>query len=99
MALGHCSDILVQRGRFRQAADRQKGMAELFREDPNRLDQGLAAYDRAATWYQQEGATAYVSFLTTALRRRVSARPRSWPYSCRCIPAPSSCGRPWRRRV
>lgn len=50
----------MQRGRFRQAADRQKAMAELYREDPNRLDQGLAAYDRAATWYLQEGATAYV---------------------------------------
>jgi len=60
MAIGRCSDLLVQRGRFRQAADRQKSMAELYREDPNRLDQGLAAYDRAATWYLQEGATAYV---------------------------------------
>ncbi|WFD21084.1 vesicular-fusion protein S17 [Malassezia caprae] len=61
IAIGRCSDLLVQRGRFRQAADRQKAMAELYREDPNRLDQALAAYDRAATWYLQEGATATAS--------------------------------------
>ena len=61
MALGRCSDLLVERGRFRQAADRQKNMAELYREDPNHFDQGLEAYDRAANWYLQEGATATAS--------------------------------------
>lgn len=61
IALGRCSDLLVERGRFRQAADRQKNMAELYREDPSRLDQGLEAYERAAHWYIQEGATATAS--------------------------------------
>ena len=60
MAIDRCTQILVERGRFRQAADRKKNMGELYREDPNRLDLALASYDQAATWYLQEGATAYV---------------------------------------
>lgn len=61
MALDRCANLLVERGRFRQAADRKKNMAELYRDDPNRLDQGLAAYEQAATWYTQEGASATAS--------------------------------------
>ncbi|PKI84900.1 vesicular-fusion protein S17 [Malassezia vespertilionis] len=61
MALDRCAEILVQRGRFRQAADRKKNMAELYREDPSRFGQGLIAYEQAATWYMQEGANATAS--------------------------------------
>lgn len=57
-ALGRCSDILVERGRFRQAADRQKNLAEIYRDDPNTLDKAFQAYDQAAQWYTQEGASA-----------------------------------------
>ena len=61
MALDRCAELLVQRGRFRQAADRKKNMAELYREDPSHLADGLAAYEQAATWYTQEGASATAS--------------------------------------
>lgn len=61
MALDRAAGLLVERGRFRQAADRKKNMAELYREDPNRLDQGLLAYEQAASWYMQEGASATAS--------------------------------------
>ncbi|WFD32672.1 vesicular-fusion protein S17 [Malassezia sp. CBS 17886] len=61
MALDRCANMLVERGRFRQAADRKKNMAEIYRDDPERLDQGLLAFDQAATWYTQEGATATAS--------------------------------------
>ena len=61
MAMDRSARLLVERGRFRQAADRKKNMAELYREDPNRLDQGLVAYEQAATWYTQEGASATAS--------------------------------------
>lgn len=60
-AIGRCSDILVERGRFRQAADRQKNLAEVYRDDPNTLDRAFAAYDQAAAWYTQEGASATAS--------------------------------------
>lgn len=61
MAMDRAANLLVDRGRFRQAADRKKNMAELYREDPNRLEQGLLAYEQAATWYTQEGASATAS--------------------------------------
>ncbi|WFD00162.1 vesicular-fusion protein S17 [Malassezia yamatoensis] len=61
MAMDRSASLLVDRGRFRQAADRKKNMAELYKEDPNRLDQGLQAYEQAANWYMQEGASATAS--------------------------------------
>lgn len=61
IALGRCSDLLVDRGHFRQAADRQKGMAELYSEDPSHHEEALRAYESAASWYTQEGASATAS--------------------------------------
>ncbi|WFD34889.1 vesicular-fusion protein S17 [Malassezia cuniculi] len=61
IAVGRCSDILVERGRFRQAADRQKNLAEIYREDHNTLDKAFQAYEQASQWYTQEGASATAS--------------------------------------
>ena len=57
-ALVASRDILLAAGRFRQAADREKQVAELYKGDAGDAAKARDAYERAAGWYAQEGAAA-----------------------------------------
>lgn len=61
VALTRAREILIERGRFRQAADREKAVAELLKGDANDPERSLEAYEQAAAWYLQEGANATAS--------------------------------------
>lgn len=58
VALTECREILIGRGRFRQAADREKNIAELYKNDAGDPEKALASFEQAAGWYMQEGAQA-----------------------------------------
>lgn len=53
-------EILIEKGRFRQAADRQKDIARIFQQDSGDLQGALDAFLQAGEWYAQEDAHAYV---------------------------------------
>ncbi|PWN94252.1 TPR-like protein [Acaromyces ingoldii] len=61
VALTRCKTILVERGRFRQAADREKNIAELYKNEANDPRKALESYEQAGEWYLQEGAQATAS--------------------------------------
>lgn len=61
VALTRAREILIERGRFRQAADREKAVAELYKNDAADPEKALEAYEQAAAWYLQEGANATAS--------------------------------------
>ena len=52
---------LTQGGRFRQAADREKEIGQIYLQESNDLRRACESYERAGDWYAQEDATAYVS--------------------------------------
>ncbi|KAE8214927.1 hypothetical protein CF327_g1766 [Tilletia walkeri] len=60
-ALQRATQILVDKGRFRQAADREKAIAELYKADAQDPEKALESYERAGQWYMQENATATAS--------------------------------------
>ena len=66
-ALSHTVTFLTQSGRFRQAADREKEIAQLYIQEKQDLGRGCQSYERAGDWYAQEDATAYV-FIRVILR-------------------------------
>ncbi|KAI0307995.1 vesicular-fusion protein SEC17 [Multifurca ochricompacta] len=49
---------LTQAGRFRQAADREKEIAQIYLQDQNDLRRACESFERAGEWYAQEDATA-----------------------------------------
>jgi len=51
---------LTQAGRFRQAADREKEIAQIYLQDQNDLRRACESFERAGEWYAQEDAAAYV---------------------------------------
>jgi Soluble NSF attachment protein, SNAP len=51
---------LTQGGRFRQAADREKEIAQIYLQEQNDLRRACESFERAGEWYAQEDATAYV---------------------------------------
>ena len=53
---------LTQAGRFRQAADREKEIAQIYLQDQNDLRHACESFERAGEWYAQEDAIAYVVF-------------------------------------
>lgn len=57
-ALSHVVDLYVSIGRFRQAADRQKEMATVLKDDASDPSQAILAFERAAQWYADEEAIA-----------------------------------------
>lgn len=59
-ALTHTVTFLTQAGRFRQAADREKEIAQIYIQEKQDLAKGCESYERAGEWYAQEDATAYV---------------------------------------
>lgn len=61
VALTRAREILIERGRFRQAADREKAIAELYKSEVADPERALEAYEQAANWYLQENANATAS--------------------------------------
>jgi len=49
---------LTQAGRFRQAADREKEIAQIYLQDQNDLRRACESFERAGEWYAQEDAAA-----------------------------------------
>ncbi|KAI0322653.1 vesicular-fusion protein SEC17 [Amylostereum chailletii] len=49
---------LTQGGRFRQAADREKEIAQIYLQEQNDLRRACESYERAGEWYAQEDAVA-----------------------------------------
>jgi alpha-soluble NSF attachment protein len=57
-ALSHTIVHLTQAGRFRQAADREKEIAQILLQEQNDLRRACESFERAGDWYAQEDATA-----------------------------------------
>ena len=60
-AFSHAITNLTKAGRFRQAADREKEIAQIYLNELGDTQKACESYERAAEWYQQEDATAYVA--------------------------------------
>jgi len=61
MALEKHIAILLERGRFRQAANAKKEVAQIFQQDGSDLQEALNAYEKAGEWYDTESAPALAS--------------------------------------
>ena len=59
-ALSQTITHLTQAGRFRQAADREKEIGQIYLQDQHDLRRACESFQRAGDWYAQEDATAYV---------------------------------------
>lgn len=57
-ALQRTIDLLKQKGRLRQAADREKEVANIFVQEGGDLASALAAFEQAGELYSAEDATA-----------------------------------------
>ncbi|PFH54432.1 hypothetical protein AMATHDRAFT_134377 [Amanita thiersii Skay4041] len=49
---------LTQQGRFRQAADREKEIGQIYLQESNDIGKACESYERAGDWYAQEDANA-----------------------------------------
>ncbi|KAL0951252.1 hypothetical protein HGRIS_007970 [Hohenbuehelia grisea] len=49
---------LTQGGRFRQAADREKEIGQIYLQESNDIRKACESFERAGDWYAQEDATA-----------------------------------------
>ena len=68
-ALSQTITFLCKAGRFRQAADREKEIGQIYLQELNDLRKACESFERAAEWYSQEDATAYVqSFMSNSSR-------------------------------
>ena len=59
-ALTQTVTMLTKAGRFRQAADREKEIAQIYLQEMHDLRRACESFERAGEWYQQEDAGAYV---------------------------------------
>ncbi len=59
-ALSQTVTFLTKAGRFRQAADREKEIGQIYLQELNDLRKACESFERAAEWYSQEDATACV---------------------------------------
>jgi alpha-soluble NSF attachment protein len=59
-ALGLTISLLTKAGRFRQAADREKEIAQIYLQEKQDLGKACESFERAAEWYAQEDAMASV---------------------------------------
>ncbi|VDC01834.1 unnamed protein product [Peniophora sp. CBMAI 1063] len=57
-ALTQTITMLTQAGRFRQAADREKEIAQIYLQEMHDLRRACEAFERAGDWYAQEDAAA-----------------------------------------
>ena len=58
-ALSQTITHLTKAGRFRQAADREKEIGQIYLQELNDLRKACESFERAAEWYSQEDAHAY----------------------------------------
>lgn len=65
-ALTQTISALCKAGRFRQAADREKEIAQIYLKELNDLRKACESYERAGEWYEQEDSKAYVLCLNAA---------------------------------
>lgn len=56
----HTITHLTKAGRFRQAADREKEIGQIYLQELNDLRKACESFERAGEWYTQEDANAYV---------------------------------------
>ena len=66
-ALSQTITFLCKAGRFRQAADREKEIAQIYLAD-GVMGKACESYQRAGDWYAQEDASAYVNNYRLMLR-------------------------------
>lgn len=59
-ALSQTITHLTTSGRFRQAADREKEIAQIYQHELNDIRKACESLERAGDWYAQEDATAFV---------------------------------------
>ena len=59
-ALSQTITHLTASGRFRQAADREKEIAQIYQHDLSDIRRACESLERAGDWYSQEDATAFV---------------------------------------
>lgn len=59
-ALSQTITHLTASGRFRQAADREKEIAQIFQHELDNIQKACESLERAGDWYSQEDATALV---------------------------------------
>jgi len=57
-ALKRTISLLVEKGRFRQAADREKEIGQIYQQDGADLQMALESFEQAGEWYSTEDATA-----------------------------------------
>ncbi|KAF8317596.1 vesicular-fusion protein SEC17 [Clavulina sp. PMI_390] len=57
-ALTSTVTLLTQLGRFRQAADREKEIGQIFMNELNDISRACEAFEKAGEWYSQEDANA-----------------------------------------
>lgn len=57
-ALGQTIMHLTKAGRFRQAADREKEIANIYMTEGHDLRKAVESFERAGEWYAQEDAQA-----------------------------------------
>ena len=57
-ALSHTIIHLTKGGRFRQAADREKEIGQIYLQETHDLRKACDSFERAGEWYSQEDANA-----------------------------------------
>lgn len=60
-ALHQTIKLVLDAGNFRQAADREKEIAQIYAQDGLDIAKALDSYQRAGDWYKQEDANAYAT--------------------------------------
>lgn len=70
---------LTKSGRFRQAADREKEIGQIYLQETNDIKRACESYHRAGDWYAQEDAQAYVPASSIATSRADDAK------HCQCL--------------
>ena len=59
-----CLDVAIahycSRGNFRRAASHKESLGEIFETEMSDMKRALECYESAATWYEGDGAAAYV---------------------------------------
>lgn len=66
-ALSQTITHLTKQGRFRQAADREKEIGQIYLQELHDLQKACESLERAGEWYIQEDAQAYVVRLYRSL--------------------------------
>ena len=67
-ALSQTITHLTKAGRFRQAADREKEIGQIYLQEQNDIQKACESFERAGEWYAQEDAQAYAFLFCTGQR-------------------------------